>query len=226
MPFVPIIEMITLARTFCVGIAGAALLHWAAPAAFGLTIDDLGVVGIVDANDKNTPSDPENEFEFAQIIFDLSANEVQNGVGDYLGLIFKASKHDYAATLDASLLTDPANSSLFMKTEYGNADGETPLSGDFVDIPDGYEYAMAKYDGKNAGWVLFALNDVTTDGIPVSSASIWTNDQEEGYEISHLTAFNVSSVPDGGSVLAMLGASLLGLAWFRSRTGARASRVA
>ena len=89
----------------------------------------------------------------------------------------------------------------------------------------GYEFALAKYDGKQGGYVLFYIggNAVVLPEFPYP---IWGGDNEEKYKISHYTLFNsnvdegptpYSAVPDGGSTLLMLGAALGGFGFVRRR---------
>jgi hypothetical protein len=83
-------------------------------------------------------------------------------------------------------------------------------------VPAGYVYALGKYDGKNAGWILFHL-PTYGNTLPEFSYSIWgTNDEQ--FQISNYTVFNSAGVPDGGSTLALLGSILVGFGILRRRT--------
>jgi hypothetical protein len=73
---------------------------------------------------------------------------------------------------------------------------------------------IAKYDGRNAGYVLFYIPTFGTS-LPPDSYSVWVNPSDKGYGISGFTAFN--TVPDGGATAALLGLGILGLGMLRRR---------
>jgi hypothetical protein len=81
-------------------------------------------------------------------------------------------------------------------------------------------YIMAKYDGPNAGYILFYLphwnsNPANTDNvIPQYAGNIFDN----RYSLSNYVAFEgPNNVPDGGTTLALLGGALFGLGALRRR---------
>ena len=79
------------------------------------------------------------------------------------------------------------------------------------------EYFLAKFDGPNAGYVLFNTADFLAAGntsIPANGSSIWIS---KGSGLSHYTFFGTTSVPDGGTTLLLLGAALGGLGIVRRR---------
>jgi hypothetical protein len=78
------------------------------------------------------------------------------------------------------------------------------VSYDSVHAPSGYQYAIAKYDGKNAGWVMFYLN-YQDAYIPKLSQSFWGTAGTDQYAISSFTVFN--AVPEPTTMIA--GALLL-----------------
>lgn len=71
-------------------------------------------------------------------------------------------------------------------------------------IDAGWEYALAKYDGPKAGWVLFYLggDDTVLPNLPYS---LWGNPTDTGFALSHATVFN--AVPEPSTYIA--GALLL-----------------
>jgi len=130
-------------------------------------------------------SDPTNETAWAQQILDLPAPTGPVAIGGY---IYRTGDVDYSGTLS-------------LGTQMG-------LTGDH-EIPAGYEYVLAKYDGKNAGYVLYYLGwEAST--IPEFSDSIWTNIAGQGYQISHFTVFNARPPKvTEPTTLSLLGASLI-----------------
>jgi hypothetical protein len=156
-----------------------------------LTINDPGVVGTVDglAGD-NTGNDA---LGFAQHLLDMAANTTESFGSP--AHTYKTSTTDYNGTLIKIGLDD---------------------SGGYV-VPSGYQYALAKYDGKNAGFVLFYL-PTFGNTLPEFSYSIW-GDNDEQYRITNFTFFN--GVPDGGSAAMLLGSAILGLGLLRRQFGKR-----
>lgn len=76
----------------------------------------------------------------------------------------------------------------------------------------GWTYLLAKYNGPNYGSVVWYVGDMTgTVDIPE-----WLPDSQ-GYQISHYSLYNPTSVPEGGMTLMLLGGALLGLETLRRR---------
>ena len=169
-----------------------------------LSLSTTGVVGTLDGKIGN--SNPTTELDIAQKILDF--------VG--LGVISPATPtqkyktstvFDYAATLSV-----PSQSS----------------KGAFV-VPDGFRFALAKYDGPNGGYVLYFLpTSVPTfmpafagNTLPRFPADFWTTDPNK-WGISHYTTFNAvlptpPTVPDGGTTMALFGMALCGVGIFLRR---------
>ncbi|HYG33533.1 MAG TPA: hypothetical protein VEC99_02035 [Clostridia bacterium] len=77
--------------------------------------------------------------------------------------------------------------------------------GTTIHLPSGYQFAIAKYDGKDAGWVMFHLGGQDAN-IPTVSHSFWGDPtKEDQYKISNYTLFN--PIPEPTTVIA--GALLL-----------------
>jgi hypothetical protein len=73
---------------------------------------------------------------------------------------------------------------------------------------------LAKYNGPNAGYVLFHIPSIVGTSIPSTAGTQWWDGGvNQEYGLSGWTAYNF--VPDGGSVAMLLGAALMGLAGFR-----------
>jgi hypothetical protein len=154
--------------------------------ASALTINDPGVVGTVQGWDGDNANE---EYYRAQKLLDMGANATETWVnpadGDDKARLYATSSTDYAGTL------------LGFGQDLGAG----------MSIAAGWEYVMVKYDGKNAGYVLFYLGGAAGE-VPAYSASIWLNTEGQGYKISHATGFNPVSVPDGGLTLGLLGMAL------------------
>jgi hypothetical protein len=156
--------------------------------AFGvpLTINSEGVVGTIDGISGETS--PATEAIWLQHLLDMP----NDAVDLEFGTTFRTRTEDpqYSGTIDA------AN---FWKDDDGG-----------LSVPAGWEWVMAKYDGQNAGYVVWYLGGAAVD-LPLTSWSIWANASGEGYNLSHFTVFNSIGVPDGGATVLLLGASLAAL---------------
>lgn len=161
----------------CAGLTANAALEWTEP----LTLSSHDLVGAV----KILQNDPASgtaavEAAFAQKLLDLGAGvSMTDGDGRWWGT---APPPDYSGTIVL--------------------DGAQKSEGGGTSVPAGWEYAMAKYDGKNAGYVLFHLGGQAAT-LPATSADIWVNGQGNGYGISGMTLFN-PVVPEPTTVLAGL----------------------
>ena len=148
-----------------------------------LTINDPGVVGIIDTGADS--ADVTTVTPYANYLLSLGASESQTVSGVY----YATSSTDYNGTLTGGT----------------RVDGATPDVSSFL-------WVLGKYNGKNAGYVLFYIPDVGGSSIPEYSDSIWTNAAGKGYQLSNITGYGTrTSIPDGGMTLTLFGASLLGL---------------
>jgi hypothetical protein len=174
--------------------AGMALAMAVSSSAFALAIIDVGVVGVADGVAGDNPGNDADDI--AQAILDIVGASTTT-------TCFSPGRECQTGTVD---YTDTIITVLGGKTNVPD-DGSDPIV-----IPSGYQYAIAKYDGQSAGWVLFDLTlyDSGSYELPANSFSIWGKD-EESYRMSSFTVFNPISVPDGGSTAVLLGAALLAL---------------
>lgn len=153
------------------------------------------------------------EVAIAQEILNLSFNTTGQSSqwssgGDDL---VSNSAFDYSAVLDSNVSNANKN--------------DTP--GEYSGI-SGYDYVMGKYDGTNAGYILYFLDGEDNSAIPQYSFSIWSNvnQSDQSYEISHWTGFNAIStdpipdpVPDSGATVALMGIALAGLGFLKRCNG-------
>lgn len=166
-----------------------------------LSYNTFGLIGTYDG--KLGDSSTGEEIQAGQSILDAV------GLGTIAGPVHLNNYFDFAGTLT---LTGAFQ---------GNA-GDTS-------IPAGYDYALAKYDGQEAGYILFYLGG-TASTIPAAPYNIWTTGTEQ-YALSHWTVFNGTNeinpndgggngVPDGGSTMTMLGLGLVGLGMVKRKLSA------
>lgn len=158
--------------------------------AAALTLNSPGVVGVWD--DRSNASDA-TRLAAAQKLLDLDKNTGVLYVDAYV-----TSSTEYSGDLTGGLKMD--------YSEFGES----------YKLVTGYEWAFAKYDGPNAGYVLFYLGGVAAgDLVPTFPADLWTNKQQ--YGMSGVTFYNGSSVPDGGTTAVLLGLALVGMSFVARR---------
>lgn len=151
---------------------------------FALSINDPGVVGTYRPPE---PASIASEVGYVNQLLSMGANQtVING-----GYTYQTSATDYSGTVSAVGA---------LKDESGN-----------TVVPAGYEFVTAKYNGPNGGGVVYYLGGASITLQP-TSAGLWVNTDGQGYGLSHFTVFNRISVPDGGSLVALLGLTFTGLA--------------
>lgn len=158
-----------------------------------MSLSQQFIVGIHNGQQGN--SNPTTEAGIAQAILDLAQGQTS-------GFNQSNTAFDYSGTIT---LIGPQVSSGF--------DGV-----DGVAVPAGWGGAIAKYDGPNGGYVLFAFGGQASV-IPEFPYNFWTT-QTDKYQISHYTLLSgtggltptpTGTVPDGGSMIALLGMALGGL---------------
>ena len=143
-----------------------------------LTLNSPGVVGILNGLAGDNPGT--DAIVFAQHLLDMAAGTVDSTFDAHT---YETSSTEYAATLSV----------------VGTLTGGVGVTS----VPVGYDYAIAKYDGQNAGWVLFALSGLATN-LPEYPADLWTTKPEQ-YGISHYTAFKSGTttvVPEPSTYIA------------------------
>ncbi len=149
-----------------------------------LSITDPGVVGTY------RPPEPASEVHEAAYVNQLlSMGANQTVVID--GRTYQTSAVNYNGTVSAVGA---------VQDESGNAV-----------VPTGWEYVTAKYNGPNGGGVVYYLGGASITLQP-TSAGLWVNSAGNGYGLSHFTVFNRVSVPEGGTLVALLGLTFAGLA--------------
>lgn len=170
----------------------ACTLFLAAPA-HALTLNDPGVVGTIETDvDSNQATNVANEVEWANFLLALAAN--QNVTVDGNTPVdgdrehYVTSSTNYTGTLSGG-------------TQIQNTGGTTNVGS--------YAYVLAKYDGQNAGYVLFNVAALGGTNIPEFSFSVWGSNAGQ-YQLSHFTGFG-TTVPDGGATLSLLGLALAGI---------------
>jgi len=167
-----------------------------------LTINDPGVVGAIDHCDAESTITADTGCENANPDTTLALGNYLLGLGAGATAEADANGNDLVETYWTS------------STDYnGTLNDAFRQDGGVLTGWTGYEYVMAKYDGQNAGFVMFNVADLVAaygTSLPEYSYSIWGSNTEQ-YQLSNWTGFNATSVPEPGTAL-LLGLGLLGLA--------------
>lgn len=160
-----------------------ATLSWSSP----LTSSSPNLVGIAYGVTGSGQGSDAFKFEVAQILLSMGANQtITQSVGS-TSTLFNTFATDYNGTVNTAVSAS------------GGAGNQ---------VGSGWDYVIAKYDGKNAGYILFYLGGEAAD-LPQYPANFWTSNTEQ-YGISGWTAFDATtttSVPEPSTVIA--GALLL-----------------
>jgi len=178
--------------------AAIAITLLTAPA-YALSLTDPGVVGV--ANGQTAPQAfgaPGTLLAVAQHLLDMAANTADPTgctIAPQGSSCYRTGATEYSATLSGAY------------TKVENLTGAPQNVGAF-------EWVLAKYDGPNAGYVLFHIPTFGAT-IPGLSAPIWTNNAGNGYGISGYMAWGPTTVPDSGATLSLLGLALAGIGTFR-----------
>jgi hypothetical protein len=183
----------TFTKSVIALIAFGALLA-ASAKADPLTLNSPGVVGIWNILSNDNANDA-TRLASAQHLLDLSAN-----TGTFPTDEWVTSSTEYSA-----VLTGPGV----------KHDGLTA----FQSI-SGYDWAFAKYDGPNAGYVLFYLGGaVASTIVPQYPANLWTTKSGK-YGVSGVTFYNETptQVPDSGTTAILLGAGLIFIGLIRRKS--------
>ena len=160
------------------------------------SINSPGVVGAIGSDVFDNANNAETLLN-AELLLDMGASETNpNG-----------------CTLQ------PPNNFCFQtsSTNYtGDLTGGVRVEGGSLDA-SGFTYALAKYDGTNAGYILYYLPDLGSTLLPQYPTGVWGNVNDTGYALSNFTGFNATTTvpePASGVTLIVAGAGLLA---FRKR---------
>ena len=181
--------------------AAIAITLLTAPA-YALSLADPGVVGVANSSVTSTAfGNPTVLTNIAQTLLNMTAST--------------------SAPTGCALVTQGTSCYQTGSTEYSaNLSGLTStvvsgLNGQVQNIAGlGYTWLLAKYNGPNAGYVLFYVPTFGTT-IPAFPTSLWTTTNQ--YGISGYIAWTGPStpIPDSGATLSLLGLALAGLGAFR-----------
>lgn len=167
-----------------------------------LTLQTQYLAGIL--NGQPGDSNATTEQVYAQTILDLTLGQ-KTGPAGQEGVFEANTLYDYAGTITFN---------------GGQSTAGIDDANNTIDIPAGWGGALAKYDGQNAGYVLFLFGG-TASTIPEFPYDLWTT-QTDKWQISHYTLFrgtgavtptpfDVTPVPEGGAGVALFGLVLAGL---------------
>jgi hypothetical protein len=182
---------LAIAMTLFVGRAGATLT-WSTP----LSLSSPDLVGVAGGITGAANGDSTTELALAMELLSLGPN-----VGG-----FPPNGQSDTITAGSKTITTTFTTSSGTYAGAGGVVTSFTSNVGSTSVPAGFEYAIAKYDGQGAGYILFYLGG--SDAIlPGSPADFWTTMSGQ-YGISDYTAFDVGTpVPEPATVFA--GALLL-----------------
>ena len=159
--------------------------------AWALTISDASVVGWIKGGEQNASTATETTAGNHLLAMDALDTDA-NGPG--------------FGSPDCDVATDDGCYATSAMAIGGSLSGAQQFDG--TSVAAGWDYVMAKYDGPEGGWVLWFIGGSAAT-LPADSAPLWMNPAgQEGLGLSHYTVFNPRAVPDGGSLVLLLGAAL------------------
>lgn len=165
--------------------ANGAMVPYGGSTPLEAAANDPTTVGVVGTIGGTTGQGQGGWDTFQQTAAQALLNLAQGGSGTVLGeAIYANTVYDYFGTVDTVGPSLPG----------GLAD---------TTVPAGWNFAIAKYDGQNAGYVVFYLGGASVT-LPSAPADFWTTNPNK-WELSNWTAFN--AVPEPTTVVA--GALLL-----------------
>jgi VPDSG-CTERM motif len=192
-------------RSFLIiGATAIAVTLLAAPA-YALSLTDAGVVGAASGETKDD--------------FCCGAVDIATGISNHLLAMGENDSDPDGCALngtDTCYKTGPNPYS-------GTVSGGTEVGGGTFDGASSFEYVLAKYNGNNAGYVLYHIPSLAPGfTLPLLPTGIWQNNRGTGYALSHFVGFGSTSTrtPDGGATLSLLGLALAGIGVVRRYVGA------
>jgi hypothetical protein len=175
-----------------------------------ITLNDPGIVGAVDGQLVGG-TNPVNEEKLVEHLLAMAISTTE--------VVVTPAVQCATALQPCEFRTGDNHYAAADVTYIGKLDGNNP---NIAAAHQGDVFVIAKYDGKNGGYVVFYLpdwnaNPANTDNVlPTSAETIFGK-----YEISHYAAFRAPrvNVPDGGATLLLLGCGLVGLGALRRVRG-------
>ncbi len=161
--------------------SAGATLSWSNP----LTLNSPNIVGIAAGTTGNGQGSWTYEQQVAQALLDMTKNQTATPTIGNAATLLTTSSTEYSGTVIGNNISQ---------------------GGAGQPIGSGWDYVIAKYGGKDAGYVLFYLDGQAAD-LPQYPSDFWTTSDQ--YGISGWTAFDVTppAVPEPTTVIA--GALLL-----------------